>query len=128
MIQAMRIDPTDPRFPFNIGKYYKDYERNFDKAALYFHQAMALDATYAAPVTGLANIYWFLKNDGVTGDRLFKEAIRREPRNPDTRAEYALALLRHGRRAEALQQAQKSLALGETDNGFSVFADLGLHP
>jgi tetratricopeptide (TPR) repeat protein len=77
--RAMKVDPLDAVAPYNLGLYYKDVERNFDKAAPLFRKSMALDERYTLPVTGLANIYWFLKGDGKTGEKLFREALRRDP-------------------------------------------------
>jgi tetratricopeptide (TPR) repeat protein len=70
--RAMKIDPLNAVAPYNLGLYYKDVERNFDKAAPLFRKSMALDERYTLPATGLANIYWFLKGDGKTGEKLFE--------------------------------------------------------
>ncbi|HEX8236499.1 MAG TPA: tetratricopeptide repeat protein [Abditibacteriaceae bacterium] len=124
--QAMKVDPLDAVAPYNLGLYYKDVERNFDKAAPLFRKSMALDKRYTLPVTGLANIYWFLKGDGNTGEKLFLDAIRRNPEDGLAESEFAWALMRHDRREEAVKHAQRAIQLGESEH--PVFKALGLEP
>lgn len=124
--RGVKMDPQNAVMVYNWGGYYKDYERDFDKAAPLMKKAMELDKSYTLPVTALGNLYWFLKNDEKNGRKYFEAALQRNPLDGYVQAEYAYALMRHGKTDEARKHAERALQLGESEH--PVFQALGIEP
>lgn len=94
------------------------------RALLFYPQAIKLDPQNTQPVINLANIYWAWKVDEANSAKYYEQAIQMPKNNGIANAYYAGALLDHGKRDQAMIEAQEALTLGYTSH--PVFKALGL--
>ena len=122
--QAVVIDPQNATAVDHLADFYADTQLDFNRSEPLYQRAMKLDPENAAPVISLGDIYWFLKNDEKTGGKYYVQATKMKHNNGAANVSYAWALMKHGKREQAIIEAKKGLALGYTDN--PVFKELGL--
>lgn len=122
----VRLRPYDADDMYDLGSMLHYKRRQFRPAEAVYRRAIALRPDYAKAINSLGDITYYVRRDAAGAEKLYRRAIALED-DGLYRVELSRLLLDTGRRAEALQHAQRAITLGY-DEPNDAFDRLGLIP
>ena len=125
--KAMELDAKEAFPVYNLGRIFDDQKRDDAEAEKLYRKAIGLDPQSALPVNALALLYYSRKKNYAEAEKLFRAATRIDANDGLLHANLALVLLAQNRKAEAVAEAERAVALGYK-GPHTIFDKLGLKP
>ena len=109
-------DPLDARDHNNLGVSYQQREE-FELAVREYNRAAELDTAWGQPLINRGNVH---SASGMwrEAEKSYRQALKREPGNPEAMNNLAWVLLRSGETAEAFDWARKAVAAGPQEPAY----------
>jgi len=122
--KATTFDPTNALYFVDYGIFRYNLAKDLPGAEAAFRRAMELGPTMVEPVAMLGTLYFDGKADYKQAEQFYRRAVELAPTSGVHYANLAGAVLRQGRRSEALELAKKAMALGRKQHW--VYGELGI--